>query len=72
LLPGIEVKSTAEVGIDPDYLEAMMFAWLASQTLNRMPVDFSIITGSKGPEILGAIYQAYTLNHIDKPINYAF
>ncbi|MFI4918946.1 MAG: anhydro-N-acetylmuramic acid kinase [Legionellales bacterium] len=55
-LPDIRVKSSVAVGADPDYLEAMMFAWLASQTLNRIPVDLSSITGSNGPEILGAVY----------------
>lgn len=56
LLPGIDVISTAAAGIDPDYLEAMMFAWLASQTFNKISVDLSSITGSKGPEILGSVY----------------
>lgn len=55
-LPQIAVKSVAEVGISPDYLEAMLFAWLAAQTVNQQPVDLGIITGSKKPAILGAIY----------------
>lgn len=56
LLPNVLVKSSAEAGIDPDYLEAMMFAWLAEQTLNHTLIDLSTITGSKNPAILGAIY----------------
>lgn len=56
LLPEISVKSIAEVDISPDYLEAMMFAWLAEQTINRIPLDLSMITGSRQPAILGAIY----------------
>ncbi|MBN9228649.1 MULTISPECIES: anhydro-N-acetylmuramic acid kinase [Legionella] len=56
LLTKISVKSIAEVGISPDYLEAMMFAWLAAQTINQVPVDLSTITGSQQPAILGAIY----------------
>ncbi len=59
LLPGVVVKSSADVGISPDFLEAMMFAWLAAQTINKTPVNLSNITGSKGPEILGAIYPVY-------------
>ena len=39
-----------------DYLEAMMFAWLAAQTLNKTPVDLRAITGSKKSAVLGAIY----------------
>lgn len=56
LLPGIKVLSSAEQGVNPDFLEAMMFAWLASKTLNSEPVNLSPITGSNGPQILGAIY----------------
>lgn len=56
LLPQIEVLSTQALGVDPDYLEAMMFAWLAHQTLNRKHLDLRQITGAKKPAILGAIY----------------
>lgn len=56
LLPETTVKSIAEVGISPDYLEAMMFAWLAAQTINHIPVDLRTITGARHPAILGAIY----------------
>jgi anhydro-N-acetylmuramic acid kinase len=56
LLPGVVVQSSAEIGIDPDYLEAMLFAWLAAQTLNKKTLDLTAITGSKQPAILGAIY----------------
>ncbi len=50
------VASTATVGIDPDYLEAMMFAWLACQTLARRPFDLHAITGATKPAVLGVIY----------------
>lgn len=56
LLPGVAVMSTAEQGVSPDFLEAMLFAWLAAQTINEIPVNLSSITGSKGPQVLGAIY----------------
>jgi anhydro-N-acetylmuramic acid kinase len=46
----------SDLGVSPDYLEAMMFAWLASQHINLTPVDLSPITGSKNPAILGALY----------------
>ena len=61
LLPHTTVLSITSVGLDPDYLEAMMFAWLASQTLNNIPVDLTAITGSTDIAILGAIYPA--INH---------
>lgn len=56
LLPETAVRSTAETGVNPDYLEAMMFAWLAEQTLNHQPVDLRFITGSVQPMILGSVY----------------
>lgn len=58
LLPNTRIQSTAKLGVDPDYLEAMMCAWLASQAINRISLDLRAITGSKHPSILGAIYLA--------------
>lgn len=58
LLPNIEVSSVNDLGVNPDFLEAMMFAWLASQTINSIAVDLRSITGSKKKAILGAIYPA--------------
>lgn len=56
LLPECFVKSTAEKEISPDYLEAMLFAWLASKTMAREPIDLTEITGSQHPIIAGVIY----------------
>ena len=56
LLHGISVQSIAKIGVSPDFVEAMMFAWLAFQTINEKAVDLRAITGSKTPAILGAIY----------------
>lgn len=56
LLPKVAVKSVADLGVNPDYLEAMLFAWLAAQTINSQAVNLTKITGSKAPAILGAIY----------------
>ncbi|RUR09220.1 anhydro-N-acetylmuramic acid kinase [Legionella sp. km772] len=56
LLPQIEIRTVMDLGVNPDYLEAMMFAWLASQTINSIAVDLRAITGSKNKAILGAIY----------------
>ncbi len=36
-LKTIPVGSTAEMGVAPDFLEAMMFAWLAEKTLCKTP-----------------------------------
>lgn len=57
LLPQVEVLSTQDLGVDPDFLEAMMFAWLAHQSLTETRLDLSHITGAGKPAILGAIYR---------------
>lgn len=58
LLDGAEVASTATFGLDPDYVEAMAFAWLARQTLMGAPGNLPAVTGARGPRVLGAIYPA--------------
>ena len=55
-LPGIQIKSTTMYGIDPDFMEAMMFAWLAEKALSHTPLDLRQVTGAKKPAILGVIY----------------
>jgi anhydro-N-acetylmuramic acid kinase len=57
-LSGIFVQSTAGMQIDPDYLEAMGFAWLAKQTLAGLPGNLPEVTGARGLRILGGIYPA--------------
>ena len=56
LLPELHVNSTKAVGMDPDYIEASMFAWFAEKTLNGIQLDLSGITGARYSTILGAIY----------------
>ncbi|MEO8778842.1 MAG: anhydro-N-acetylmuramic acid kinase [Rhodanobacter sp.] len=50
--------STAEHGVDPDFLEATAFAWLARQRLLKLPGNLPAVTGARGPRVLGAIYSA--------------
>lgn len=57
LLSHLTVLTTQDLGIHPDFLEAMMFAWLAHQTLSGIPMDLRSITGARKPVILGAIYK---------------
>jgi anhydro-N-acetylmuramic acid kinase len=58
LLPDVQIESTKVRGFDPDFIEAMMFAWLADKTVNQVPLDLRQITGAKTPAILGAVYAA--------------
>ncbi len=54
-LPGIAVKSTADFGLDPDWVEAVLFAWLARERLAGQPLDTRNITGAKNPVLLGFV-----------------
>lgn len=58
LLPGAKVASTATHGVDPDWVEAMAFAWLAHCCLAGIPTNRPSVTGARGLRILGAIYPA--------------
>lgn len=52
------LRSTAALGVDPDYMEAMGFAWLARQRVLGRPGNLPAVTGASGPRLLGAIYPA--------------
>jgi len=58
LLPSTKVSSTAVYGVDPDWVEAMAFAWLAHCCLEGIPANRPSVTGARGLRILGAIYPA--------------
>ncbi len=55
-LPGIAVESTASLGLDPDFIEAAGFAWLARETLAGRAGNLPTVTGARGPRVLGAIH----------------
>lgn len=52
------VKTTEELGIPPDWVEAGAFAWLAKQTLAQRPGNVPSVTGAERPVILGSVYYA--------------
>lgn len=56
-LAPLSVESSAVREIDPDYVEAMTFAWLARERMHaRSPKHLTAVTGAKSPAILGAIW----------------
>lgn len=57
-LPDVEVASIRQAGMDPDYVEAMGFAWLARQVLDGLAGNLPEVTGAAGPRLLGAIHPA--------------
>ena len=58
LLPNTQVNSTEARGVDPDWVEAMAFAWLAHCCLENIPTNRPCVTGARGLRVLGAIYPA--------------
>lgn len=52
------LASTAALGVDPQWIEAMAFAWLAQQTINHRPGNLREVTGATREVILGGIYYA--------------
>ncbi len=57
-LPHVAVDSSAAHGLDPDFVEAMAFAWLARETLAGRPGNLPAVTGAAGLRVLGAVYPA--------------
>ena len=58
LLAPRTLASTSAFGVDPDFLEASAFAWLARQRLLGLPGNLPAVTGARGPRLLGAIHPA--------------
>ncbi len=52
----IPVRSTAVLGIPPDQVEALAFAWLAQRFVQRAPGNSPAATGASGERICGALY----------------
>ncbi|MBM3356292.1 MAG: anhydro-N-acetylmuramic acid kinase [Betaproteobacteria bacterium] len=58
LLPGKRIATTAALAVAPEHVEALAFAWLARRALGGEPGNLPLVTGAKGPRVLGAIYPA--------------
>lgn len=57
-LPGTPLRSTVEAGLDPDWVEAVLFAWLARERLAGRPQDTRRITGARSAVLLGSVFEA--------------
>ena len=54
-----KVLSSAELGLNPDFIEAILMAWLAYQNINQHSLDLAAITGCKTPHVYGIQYKAF-------------
>ncbi|WDZ96532.1 anhydro-N-acetylmuramic acid kinase [Herbaspirillum sp. WKF16] len=52
------VQSTAALGVAPNRVEALAFAWLARRFDLRLPGNLPAVTGARGLRVLGALYPA--------------
>jgi anhydro-N-acetylmuramic acid kinase len=53
-----KVLSTESLGIGPNQVEALAFAWLAYRFCSRKPGNLASVTGARGARVLGALYPA--------------
>jgi anhydro-N-acetylmuramic acid kinase len=51
------VATTDVLGLDPDYVEAIAFAWFARRTLEGLPSSAGSVTGARGARVLGGVYR---------------
>ena len=51
-----QIRGTDYLGLNPDYVEAVAFAWLARQSLNRRAGNLPGVTQAMNEAILGGIY----------------
>lgn len=54
----LEIVTSDALGIDPQLVEGLAFAWLAWAYKEKRPANLPAVTGAKGPRILGACYPA--------------
>jgi len=54
----ISVASTTALGMAPNHVEALAFAWLARRFDLRLPGNLPAVTGARAPRVLGALYPA--------------
>jgi anhydro-N-acetylmuramic acid kinase len=53
---GRPVRSSADLGIAPELVEPIAFAWLAQAHFRRLPGNLPSVTGARGARTLGALY----------------
>ncbi|MGH8446455.1 MAG: anhydro-N-acetylmuramic acid kinase [Solimonas sp.] len=57
-LPDLKVADTGTLGLDPGWVEAPAFAWLAQRRLAGRAGNLPAVTGAARPAVLGGLYAA--------------
>lgn len=57
-LPGSDISSVETLGSDPDFVEAMAFAWLARERIQQRSGNITRVTEARRSAILGGVYLA--------------
>lgn len=52
----LPTTSTLDIGVDPEWVEAIAFAWLARQTKHNLVGNLPSVTGATQQVILGGVY----------------
>ncbi len=58
-MPGVLVDTTTAMGVNPDAVEALAFAWLAHRRLEGLSGNLPSVTGAGAPAVLGAVYRPH-------------
>ncbi|TVP14907.1 anhydro-N-acetylmuramic acid kinase [Shewanella sp. KCT] len=56
LLPGYQVHTTASLGVDPQWVEGIAFAWLAMRHKLGLPGNLPAVTGASRETVLGGLF----------------
>ena len=55
-LPDIDIAPTSSLGLDPDWVEAVAFAWLAMRSVSGLTGNLPSVTGASRKVVLGTIH----------------
>jgi len=52
----VMLASTQALGVAPNCVEALAFAWLGYRFIERLAGNLPAVTGAQGERVLGALY----------------
>ncbi|MEM7611821.1 MAG: anhydro-N-acetylmuramic acid kinase [Pseudomonadota bacterium] len=57
-LPDAALTGSGDFGLDPEFVEAVLFAWLAARRWDNLAIDTTTITGARHSVVAGCIHAA--------------